>query len=75
MNLDPEQREFENDMVTLKLDYGKFNIETEKIFVELTNKKSNKTVSGMVDIETLPTHFSNYKLFEALIRFKDLGLT
>ena len=49
MNLDPEQREFENDIVTLKLDYGKFNIATEKIFVELTNKKSNKTVLGNIN--------------------------
>jgi hypothetical protein len=68
MNLNTDQSEFENEIANLKLDYGKFNVETEKIFIELTNKKINKTISGMVGIDTLPTHFSNYKLFESFIK-------
>jgi hypothetical protein len=72
MKLDMNKDSFENEMVKLRIDYSKFNFEKEEIFIELTDKKSGKTMSGMVKIETLPTHFSNYKLFEAINRFKDL---
>ena len=59
-------------MVKLRIYYSKFNFEKEEIFIELTDKKSGNTMSGMVKIETLPTQFSNYKLFEVINRFKDL---
>ena len=72
MKLDMSKDSFENEMVKLRIDYSKFNFEKEEIFIELTDKKSGKTMSGMVKIETLPTQFSNYKLFEVINRFKDL---
>ena len=72
MKLDMNKDSFENEMVKLRIDYSKFNFEKEEIFIELTDKKSGKTMSGMVKIETLPTHFSNYKLFETINRFKGL---
>ena len=66
LNLDSRNDTFENDLVILKLDYNKIDFENEEIFIELTSKKSNKTIDGMVNIESLPTHFQNYKLFESL---------
>lgn len=66
------ESEFENEIVKLKIDRDKINIVDGTIYIELTNKETGKKREGWVKIESLPTHFRNYKLFESLIRFKEL---
>jgi hypothetical protein len=72
MGLNENATEFENELVKIKLYPNKINQNKKTIFIDLTNKETGKTISGSVDIESLPTHFKNYKLFEALNRFKKL---
>ena len=72
MGLNPETDVFENQHVKIDLDYSKVDEEKETIFIKFKNKDTGKELSGSVGIESLPTHFSNYKLFETINRFKRL---
>jgi hypothetical protein len=72
MGLNPETDVFENQHVKIDLDYSKVDEDKETIFIKFKNKDTGKELSGAVGIESLPTHFSNYKLFETINRFKRL---
>lgn len=69
IGLDRNKNEVENELVKLKLFYDRVNYEDETIFIELTQKSNNETLSGTVKIDSLPTHFRNYKLFESYLKY------
>ena len=72
MGVNPSDNEFENERFKIKLNYKNFDVETNRIDISLTDKTTGKTLSGMVDIEELPNHFRNYKIFETVAKFKRL---
>lgn len=67
-----DEHEIDNEIVHIKMYPETIDCKNGTIRVELTNKQTDKTEDGMVKIENLPTHVQNYKLFENIIRFKNL---
>jgi hypothetical protein len=72
LGLDNRHDEFENELVKLKINYGKVDVVNDMIYIELMDKASGRVDKGMVKVESLPTYYTNHKLFESLIRFKKL---
>jgi hypothetical protein len=72
LKLSSNRDNFENELVKLKLDYNNVDVDNGLIYCELTNKSNNHTDKGMINIESIPTYYTNTKLFEELNRFKKL---
>ena len=72
LGLDNRHEEFENELVKLKINYGNVDVVNDMIYIELMDKASGRVDKGMVKVESLPTYYTNHKLFEALVRFKKL---
>jgi hypothetical protein len=72
LGLDNRNDTFENELVKLKIDYGNVDVVNDMIYIELMDKASGRVDKGMVKVESLPTYYTNHKLFEALVRFKTL---
>jgi hypothetical protein len=72
LGLDTNKTEFENELVKLKINYGKVDVDNNKIYIELMNKGNGNVDKGMVNINSLPTHYTNHKLFEEINRIKKL---
>jgi hypothetical protein len=72
LKLSSNRDNFENELVKLKLDYNNVDVDKGLIYAELTNKSNNHTDKGMINIESIPTYYTNTKLFEELNRFKKL---
>lgn len=72
LGLNPQNDTFENDLVKLKLQFNNVEFDKGLIYAELTNKSNNHTDKGMINIESIPTYYTNTKLFEELNRFKKL---
>lgn len=71
MGLNPDQNEFENQLVRIDIARNRVRLDNQ-VYIKLVNKNSGKELQGFVPIESLPTHFSNYKLFdESLHRIKN----
>jgi len=60
---------FENELVKLKLDYKSVNYTNHTIDMSMIIKSSGKVLNGTVKIDTLPSHFQNYKLFESYVQY------
>lgn len=72
LGLDNRNDTFENDLVKLKIDYANVDVVNDKIYIELMDKASGRVDKGMVNVDSLPTYYTNHKLFEELNRFKKL---
>lgn len=72
LGLDNRNDTFENELVKLKINYGNVDVVNDMIYIELMDKASGRVDKGMVKVESLPTYYTNHKLFEALVRFKKL---
>jgi hypothetical protein len=72
LGLDNRNDTFENELVKLKIDYANVDVVNDKIYIELMDKASGRVDKGMVSVDSLPTYYTNHKLFESLIRFKKL---
>jgi hypothetical protein len=72
LGLDNRNDTFENELVKLKIDYGNVDVVNDKIYIELMDKASGRVDKGMVSVDSLPTYYTNHKLFEELNRFKKL---
>ena len=72
LGLDNRNDTFENELVKLKIDYSNVDVVNDMIYIELMDKASGRVDKGMVKVESLPTYYTNHKLFEALVRFKKL---
>jgi hypothetical protein len=72
LGLDNRNDTFENELVKLKINYGNVDVVNDKIYIELMDKASGRVDKGMVSVDSLPTYYTNHKLFEALVRFKKL---
>ena len=72
LGLDNRNDTFENELVKLKIDYANVDVVNDKICIELMDKASGRVDKGMVSVDSLPTYYTNHKLFESLIRFKKL---
>ena len=68
---DPFTSHIENDIVSIDINRQKFNPEG-KVYVKLTDKKTKESHEGYVNIKDLPSYFTNYKLFEQMLRIKSL---
>jgi len=40
------------------------------VYVDMFDKKRNKSYEGFIKISDIPTYFTNYKLFEGRLRIK-----
>lgn len=72
LGLDNRNDTFENELVKLKINYGNVDVVNDMIYIELMDKASGRVDKGMVKVESLPTYYTNHKLFETLVRFKKL---
>jgi hypothetical protein len=72
LGLDNRHDTFENELVKLKIDYANVDVANDLIYIELMDKASGRVDKGMVKVDSLPTYYTNHKLFEALVRFKKL---
>ena len=72
LGLDNRNDTFENELVKLKIDYSNVDVVNDMIYIELMDKASGRVDKGMVKVDSLPTYYTNHKLFEALVRFKKL---
>lgn len=72
LGLDNRNDTFENELVKLKIDYSNVDVVNDMIYIELMDKASGRVDKGMVKVDSLPTYYTNHKLFESLIRFKNL---
>jgi len=70
LNLDIKKDEFENEIVKIKLYYDDVDVDGDKIYMDITNKETDKTNSGFIKLDDFATQFTNYKLFEEINRFK-----
>jgi hypothetical protein len=59
----------DNDLVDIKFDRQRFKMDGS-VYVDMFDKKRNKSYEGFIKISDIPTYFTNYKLFEARLRIK-----
>jgi len=71
LNQDPDDNVIENELARIEINKDDITHDG-KVMITLTDKNTNKTTSGYVEITNIPTHFKNYKLFEELKRIKNL---
>jgi hypothetical protein len=72
LGLDTNKSEFENELVKLKIDYSKADVDNNRIYIELMDKGNGRVDKGMVDVSKIPTYYTNHKLFEEIKRIKKL---
>jgi len=68
---DPNATTIENDMVKIDINRNNFKL-SGMVYVIITNKNTGNEVEGYIEIEKIATYFTNYSLFEAFRRFKNL---
>lgn len=68
---EPQSSFIENEIVSIKIDRQKFHMDG-KVFIVMTNKKTNETNSGYVYIKDIPNYFRNYKLFEQICKINKI---
>jgi hypothetical protein len=59
----------DNDLVDIKFDRQRFKMDGS-VYVDMFDKKRNKSYEGFIKISDIPTYFTNYKLFETRLRIK-----
>ncbi len=59
----------DNDLVDIKFDRQRFKMDGS-VYVDMFDKKRNKSYEGFIKISDIPTYFTNYKLFEGRLRIK-----
>jgi len=68
---DPNASTIENDMVKIDINRNNFKL-SGMVYVIITNKNTGNEIEGYIEIEKIATYFTNYSLFEAFKRFKNL---
>jgi hypothetical protein len=72
LKLNPNNKVFENNLVKIELFWDTVTLDG-KVEIKMYDKVNKKTSQGLVNINNLASHFTNYKLFETkLIRLKIL---
>lgn len=67
---DPHAEVISNDVSKIYIDRNKFKL-SGQVYIRLVTS-DGKSEEGYVNIDDIPTYFTNYKLFEAIQRFKSL---
>jgi len=66
----PNAKVIQNDVARIFIDRDKFKLNGQ-VYITLTTS-DGKSQEGYVNINDIPTYFTNYKLFEAIQRFNSL---
>ena len=66
----PNAKVIQNDVTRIFIDRDKFKLNGQ-VYITLTTS-DGKSQEGYVNINDIPTYFTNYKLFEAIQRFKSI---